>query len=915
MKNLSKTLILAVFCSAVAAFAIPALAYNPSLSVVGISGGNAAVSITNAQPNAPVVINYIPVGSSLTTTITGNTDYSGNFSTTINSASGSQVTATVAGAVLNSNNNGGCGYYGCNGCTYNCGNNGSLSLSQTSLSLNYGQSQTVTIYSNNNNNYNNNFYISSNSNSSVATASISGNSVNVYGQTSGSTNISICQNSSSQCATLYVTVNSNGSCGYYGCGGCTYNCGSGTLSLSQTSLSLNYGQSSTVTVYSSTYSGTPYISSNSNSGVATASVSGNSIYVYGQSAGSTTISVCQNSSSQCASLYVTVGGGYNGGVGSLTLSPNSLSLNVGQTSYVTASMAIYNPSFYISSNSNSAVVTASVSGNQISLYGLTSGSSTISVCASGGNACASIYVTISGTGYNGNGNVWFNPTSANLYSGQSLAVSLNSASGNGYSATYSSPYYVSNNSNPSAVSASVSGTVLNLYANQSGSSVITVCLNSLSFCGTLPVTVNGGGNNGGSLSLSQTNVNLSVGQNVNVIANNYNGGSLYLASNSNSNVAYAVVNGSSITIYGQNNGTTNFSICANNGQCANLYVTVGGGVLGLSTANISVSDNYFTPRTITMPVGSTIVWTNNGSMTHTVTADDNSFNSSNFYPGATFSHTFNNAGTFPYHCIFHGGVNGVGMSGVIVIFGNGNGNGNGGNSSVWFTPSSVNLNYGQSQAVTVYSNNNYNNSYYVSSNSNAGVASASMSGNILNLYAQSSGNTTITVCQSSYGNCGTLYVTASGGYYGGGGCTYNCGGGLSYPGGSVMGASNYPSGELISEARTIYMVYKNLKTPFANAQAFLGLGFNFNNVVAVGNSGLANSGYTVSSSYVQHPWGTWVKSGSTVYFVQQSGLIPVPDWSTFINNGGQANFIVSANYYDLRLPRLSPMTSGDSRMQ
>jgi len=910
MKNLSKALILGVFYSAVAGFAVPALAYNPGLSVYDIGGGNSAVSITNAQPNASVVVTYTPVGSFLQTQITGNTDYSGSFSTTINSASGSQVTATVAGQFLNSNNNGGCVYYGCGGCAYNCGS-GTLSLSQTSLSLNSGQSQTITVYSNG---YGGTPYISSNSNSGVATASVSGNSVYVYGQSSGSTNISICQSSSNQCATLYVTVNGNGSCGYYGCGVCTYNCGSGTLSLSQTSLSLNSGQSSTVTVYSSTYSSTPYISSNSNSGVATASVSGNSIYVYGQSAGSTTISVCQNSSSQCASLYVTVGGGYNGGVGSLTLSPNSLSLNVGQTSYVTASMAIYNPSFYISSNSNSAVVTASVFGNQISLYGLTSGSSTISVCASGGNACASIYVTVNGNGYNGNGNVWFNPTSASLYSGQSLVVSLNSASGNGYSATAGNPYYVSNNSNPSAVSASVSGTVLNLYANQSGTSIITVCLNSLSFCGTLPVTVNGGGYNGGSLSLSQTNVNLSVGQNANVIANNYNGGSLYIASNSNSTVAYAVVNGNSITIYGQNNGTSNFSICANNGQCVNLYVTVGGGVLGASTANVVISDNYFNPRTIIMPIGSTIVWTNSGSMTHTVTADDNSFSGGSMGPGATFSHTFSYAGTFPYHCIFHGGVNGVGMSGVIVI--SGNGGGYGGGSSVWFSPSSVNLNYGQSQSVTVYSDNgnNYNNNYYVSTNSNARVASASISGNILNLYGQQSGSATINVCQSSYGNCGTLYVTVGGGYNGSG-CTYNCGGGLSYPGGSVMGASNYPSGELISEGPTIYMVYKNLKTPFANASAFLGLGFKFYNVTPVGDSGLANSGYTVSSSHVQHPWGTWVKSGSTVYFVHESGLIPVPDWNTFLNNGGQSNFIVTANYYDLRLPRLSPMVSGDSRTQ
>jgi plastocyanin len=42
-----------------------------------------------------------------------------------------------------------------------------------------------------------------------------------------------------------------------------------------------------------------------------------------------------------------------------------------------------------------------------------------------------------------------------------------------------------------------------------------------------------------------------------------------------------------------------------------------------------------------------------GYVTHTVTADDGSFDSGNLSPDKTFSHTFDQAGTFKYHCSLH----------------------------------------------------------------------------------------------------------------------------------------------------------------------------------------------------------------------------------------------------------------------
>ena len=41
--------------------------------------------------------------------------------------------------------------------------------------------------------------------------------------------------------------------------------------------------------------------------------------------------------------------------------------------------------------------------------------------------------------------------------------------------------------------------------------------------------------------------------------------------------------------------------------------------------------------------------------------------------GASFSHTFTKAGSFPYYCRYHGGAGGVGMSGVITVTAPGSG--------------------------------------------------------------------------------------------------------------------------------------------------------------------------------------------------------------------------------------------------
>src|SRR5215211_4606664 len=93
-----------------------------------------------------------------------------------------------------------------------------------------------------------------------------------------------------------------------------------------------------------------------------------------------------------------------------------------------------------------------------------------------------------------------------------------------------------------------------------------------------------------------------------------------------------------------------------------LVVLVAGGALlsrvGLIAAQqdaspVQVVDFAFEPGMLTVPAGATVSWTNAGSRTHTVTADDGSFDSGRLDPGEQFSQTFDQPGTFTYHCGFH----------------------------------------------------------------------------------------------------------------------------------------------------------------------------------------------------------------------------------------------------------------------
>jgi LPXTG-motif cell wall-anchored protein len=81
-------------------------------------------------------------------------------------------------------------------------------------------------------------------------------------------------------------------------------------------------------------------------------------------------------------------------------------------------------------------------------------------------------------------------------------------------------------------------------------------------------------------------------------------------------------------------------------------------VSAASSASVSAGDNFFAPPSITIQVGGTVTWSNDGQVAHTVTANSGSFDSGNLNPGQSFGHTFSQPGTFAYYCQYHQGMKG-----------------------------------------------------------------------------------------------------------------------------------------------------------------------------------------------------------------------------------------------------------------
>lgn len=319
-KTLIKSALMTIAGAVMAAlFAVHASAMTPTLTISNTSYGSEQVTVYG-DPNASVILDYYSGGQLYGAGVIGYTNYSGYYSgqlytSNYNIPNGAQVVVIVNGQQSASAVWQGNGYN--NG--YPNGNyGGTITLSQNNVSLNIGQSQNIYITNTYNNGYNQYYVSNNNGTNNVVTATVSGTTITVYGQSAGSGNITVCSSYStyynSNCATLYVSVNgytNNNNCYNYYYSNCYPQTGyNNTISVSNSNVQLTVGNSGVVTLYgnnnyNSGYNNNTFYITNNNSSIATATVNGNTLSIYGIAPGSTSVTVCS------AGIYTN--NGYNNG--------------------------------------------------------------------------------------------------------------------------------------------------------------------------------------------------------------------------------------------------------------------------------------------------------------------------------------------------------------------------------------------------------------------------------------------------------------------------------------------------------------------------------------------------------------------------------------------------------------------------
>jgi len=250
-------------------------------------------------------------------------------------------------------------------------------------------------------------------------------------------------------------------------------------------------------------------------------------------------------------------------------------VNVGSSVSITAANT-GSASLYVSNNSNPSIANVNISGSQVTISGNVAGSTTVTLCPVGNTTnCPSVYVTVEPSGA---GQLSFSQNNASVVSGQNLPITV--SGGNGV-------YNITNNSNPSVIQASVSGSVLTLSTgSSSGSSSLTICSSDMAMCGVVAATAG----SASSVAITFSNGSPTVSINQGTVINIYGptGVQFYVSSNSNPSIMQANLSGTTLTLTGIAAGSSTVSVCASTGTCSSLTATVQNALTG---ANISLSQN------------------------------------------------------------------------------------------------------------------------------------------------------------------------------------------------------------------------------------------------------------------------------------------------------------------------------------
>jgi plastocyanin len=81
-----------------------------------------------------------------------------------------------------------------------------------------------------------------------------------------------------------------------------------------------------------------------------------------------------------------------------------------------------------------------------------------------------------------------------------------------------------------------------------------------------------------------------------------------------------------------------------------------------ASTEVKIDNFSFGPQTLTVPVGTTVTWTNRDDIPHNIVSTDGVFKSKVRDTDEKFSYTFTKPGTYPYYCSVH-----PKMTGKIVV--------------------------------------------------------------------------------------------------------------------------------------------------------------------------------------------------------------------------------------------------------
>ena len=106
-----------------------------------------------------------------------------------------------------------------------------------------------------------------------------------------------------------------------------------------------------------------------------------------------------------------------------------------------------------------------------------------------------------------------------------------------------------------------------------------------------------------------------------------------------------------------------------------LGVVAVSGCTSQTSNTVTIQNSSFSPATLNVPMGTTVMWINKGNTTQDVTSDSGVFSSGNLTNGMSYNYTFNQSGSYPYHSSITPSI-----TGTVVVSGN-NSSSNGSGSS------------------------------------------------------------------------------------------------------------------------------------------------------------------------------------------------------------------------------------------